>query len=62
MSTESNQSSKGTVMGTVSGTALSVIGISSADIVKTAVLAATGALVSFSVSLFLKWISKRLKK
>jgi hypothetical protein len=62
MSIESNTTNKGTVMGTVSGTALSVIGISSADILKTAVLAATGALVSFSVSVFLKWVSKRLRK
>lgn len=58
----SELSNKGTLMGTASGTALSVIGISSGDIVKTAVLAGTGALVSFSMSLFLKWISKRWKK
>lgn len=57
-----NNSHTGTVLGTVSGTTLSVIGISSADILKTAILAATGALVSFSVSLLLKWVVRKFRK
>jgi hypothetical protein len=50
-------------MGTVSGTALTVlVNIGSSDILKTAILAAIGAVVSFSVSLLMKWIAKKLKR
>lgn len=52
-----------TLLGTVSGTALTVVvNIGSSDIIKTAVLAAIGAVVSFGVSVVLKWLTKRLKK
>lgn len=61
MSTHNNIES-GTILGTVCGTALTVIvNIGSSDMIKTVVLAALGALVSFSVSLFLKWLVKKLK-
>lgn len=52
-----------TLLGTVSGTALTVVvNIGSSDIIKTVVLAAVGAVVSFCVSVGLKWLTKRLKK
>lgn len=52
-----------TLLGTVSGTALTVVvNIGSSDIIKTVVLAAIGAVVSFCVSVGLKWLTKRLKK
>ena len=45
----------GTIAGTVSGTALTVlVNIGSSDILKTAMLAAIGAVVSFSISVLLK--------
>lgn len=48
--------------GTLSGTVLTVIwNIGSADVLKTGVLAAIGAVVSFSVTFFLKWLSERKK-
>ena len=50
-------------MGTVSGTVLTVlVNIGSSDIIKTFVLAVLGAVVSFSVSLLLKYLAKRLKE
>ncbi|MBK9284383.1 MAG: hypothetical protein IPM51_08685 [Sphingobacteriaceae bacterium] len=50
-------------MGTVSGTALTVLAnIGSSDILKTAILAAIGAVVSFSVSVGCKWLVKKLKR
>jgi len=53
----------GTLLGTVSGTVLTVAwNISSADIIKTVILAAIGAVVSFCVSVSLKWIAKRFRK
>jgi hypothetical protein len=52
----------GTILGTVSGTALTLaVNIGSSDIIKTVVLAALGAVVSFSVSLLLKWLVRRWK-
>ena len=49
-------------LGTVSGTVLTVlVNIGSSDIVKTVVLAALGAVVSFSVSVLLKWLVKKFK-
>jgi hypothetical protein len=62
MSTNHNIES-GTILGTVSGTALTVaVNIGSSDIIKTVVLAALGAVVSFSVSVLLKWLVKRFKR
>ena len=53
----------GTLAGTISGTLLAFVGnIHSDDLVKTAVLAAIGAVVSFVVSIGLRWISKRVKR
>lgn len=57
-----NHIENGTIIGTVSGTVLTVaVNIGSSDILKTVVLAALGAVVSFSVSVLLKWIAKKLK-
>lgn len=58
-----NNIESGTILGTVSGTALTVVvNISSSDMIKTAILATLGAVVSFSVSLLLKCVVKKLKK
>lgn len=58
-----NSTHSGTILGTVSGTVLTVaVNIGSSDIVKTGVLAAFGAVVSFSVSLLLKWLIKLRKR
>ena len=62
MATESNITS-GTTLGTVSGTALTIIvNIGSSDIIKTAVLAAVGAAASFCMSVLLKWLSSKFKR
>lgn len=53
----------GTVAGTAGGTLLTIFAnIHSEDVVKTAVLAIIGAVVSFSISLGMKWIAKKLKR
>jgi hypothetical protein len=53
----------GTLLGTVSGTALTVaVNIGSSDIIKTCALAAIGAVVSFFVSFGLKWLVKKLRR
>ena len=53
----------GTILGTVCGTVLTVmVNIGSSDLIKTAVLAALGAVVSFSVSVLLKWIYQKFKR
>ncbi|MEX1190750.1 MAG: hypothetical protein WEA99_02170 [Brumimicrobium sp.] len=52
-----------TIIGTISGTLLSVgITLDTQDYLKTIVLAAVGAAVSFVVSVVLKWVWKRVKK
>ncbi|HRG01271.1 MAG TPA: hypothetical protein PKZ75_09155 [Bacteroidia bacterium] len=62
MSTHNNIES-GTILGTVSGTVLTVaVNVGSSDILKTVILASLGAVVSFSVSLLLKYLVKRLKE
>ena len=49
--------------GTIGGTMLTVlVNIKSEDILKTGILAALGAVVSFTVTLFLKFLIKRFKK
>ena len=59
MSTHHNIESR-TIMGTVSGTVLTVlVNIGSSDIIKTVVLAVLGAVVSFGVSLLLKWLLRK---
>lgn len=50
-------------MGTAGGTFLSIVpNIQSEDIVKTAILATVGAVVSFTISLLLKSLNKKHKK
>jgi hypothetical protein len=62
MSTHNNIES-GTILGTVSGTVLTVaVNVGSSDILKTVILASLGAVVSFSVSLLLKCLLKQFKK
>lgn len=52
-----------TKVGTAGGTLLTIlVNINSADLLKTVILAALGALVSFSVTLLLKLLIKRFKK
>ena len=49
--------------GTIGGTLLTIFGnINNSDIVKTAILAAIGAVVSFGVTLLLKLLVKKIKK
>lgn len=51
------------LVGTVSGTALTVVvNIGSQDIIKTVILAAVGAVVSFWMSVLLKWLVKRFRR
>ena len=60
MATENNIAS-GATWGTVSGTALTVlVNIGSSDLIKTGILAAFGAVVSFGVTVFLKWLGRRI--
>ncbi len=50
-------------VGTASGTLLSIVpSIASEDIVKTIILAVVGAVISFAVSLLLKWFTKTKNK
>ncbi|MGC4041941.1 MAG: hypothetical protein QM710_14450 [Flavobacterium sp.] len=52
-----------TAIGTAGGTLLSIVpNIQSADVVKTIVLAAVGAIVSFTISLILKCLIRKHKK
>ncbi|HLN96694.1 MAG TPA: hypothetical protein VK183_13755 [Flavobacterium sp.] len=49
--------------GTIGGTLLSLsFGFDSSDLIRTAVLAAVGASVSFVVTWILKWVVERRKK
>ena len=58
-----NYIESGTILGTVSGTVLTVaMNVGSSDIIKTVILASLGAVVSFSVSLLLKWLVKKIKQ
>lgn len=52
-----------TKAGTVGGTLLTIIvNIKSEDVLKTTILASVGAIVSFAVTLTLKFLIKKLKK
>ncbi len=54
---------QGTKSGTVGGTLLTVVAnIRSEDVLKTALLAAIGATISFFVSLGLRYLIKRIRK
>jgi hypothetical protein len=52
-----------TALGTVTGTVLTVLAtIDLQDVFKTVLLAIIGATVSFVVTLFLKWVVRKIKK
>lgn len=52
-----------TKAGTATGTLLTIVfNIRSEDLIKTAILAAVGAVVSFGVTMLLKMLFKRTKK
>ena len=52
-----------TLMGTAGGTFLSVIpNLNSEDVLKTVLLAAVGAVVSFGISMVLKFVLKKYKR
>ncbi|MBC7606964.1 MAG: hypothetical protein H7199_08410 [Burkholderiales bacterium] len=52
-----------TLVGTAGGTLLSIVpNIYSADVLKTVILAALGAVISFVISLVLKLLLKQYKK
>lgn len=56
-------SSNPTLMGTAGGTFLSVVpNLDSEDVLKTVLLAAIGAIVSFGISLVLKFFIKKYRK
>ena len=58
-----NHIASGTLPGTVSGTALTVmVNINSTDILKTVILAVLGAVVSFGMTILLKWVERNLKR
>lgn len=51
-----------TLAGTGLGTLLALLGqIHSGDLIKTAVLSVLGAVISFGVSLGLRWLTRRIK-
>jgi hypothetical protein len=51
-----------TLMGTAGGTFLSVVpNLNSEDVLKTVLLAAVGAIVSFGISMVLKFVIKKCK-
>jgi hypothetical protein len=57
------QSSNSALVGTAGGTFLSVLpNIHSVDILKTVILATIGAIVSFTISLLLKFLIRKHKK
>jgi hypothetical protein len=57
------QSSNPTLIGTAGGTFLSVLpNLHSEDVAKTVLLAAIGAIVSFALSMVLKFFVKKYKK
>ena len=57
------QHSNSTLVGTASGTFLSIIpNLNSEDILRTIILATLGAIVSFLISLLLKILIKKYKK
>jgi hypothetical protein len=57
------QHSNSTVIGTAGGTFLSILpNLHSEDVLKTVLLASVGAVVSFSISLVLKFLIKKHKK
>ena len=57
------QSSNPAIVGTAGGTFLSIIpNLNSEDVVKTIILATLGAIVSFTISILLKYLIRKHKK
>ena len=57
------QSSNSALVGTAGGTFLSIIpNLNSEDVVKTIILATVGAIVSFTISILLKYLIRKHKK
>ncbi|MEP0938202.1 MAG: hypothetical protein ABJQ84_01670 [Ekhidna sp.] len=53
----------GTKAGTIGGTLLSVaLNLDASDILRTLILASVGAVVSFTISILLKWLVKSARK
>lgn len=53
----------GTAAGTAGGTLLTIFAnIHSEDVFKTALLACIGAVVSFTISLGMKWIARKMRR
>jgi hypothetical protein len=58
-----NSHSNSTFVGTAGGTFLSIApNLNSEDLIKTVILATVGAVVSFSISVLLKYLCKKHKK
>jgi hypothetical protein len=58
---DSFQPNQGTKAGMIGGLLFVFIGLSMGEIVKTAMLAAIGAGVSYGVTVAIKWIERRMK-
>lgn len=59
----SHSTNIGTKAGTIGGTLLSMMpNLTGADIAKTVILAAIGAVVSFGISILMKWMVKAFGK
>ena len=59
----SQQFDQQTKAGTLGGTLLSIVAnIQTDDLIKTGILAAVGAVISFVVTLFLKFLIKRFRR
>ncbi|SEB01597.1 hypothetical protein SAMN05443667_11565 [Flavobacterium gillisiae] len=57
------QSSNSALVGTAGGTFLSILpNLQSEDVVKTVILATLGAIVSFTISIILKFLIRKHKK
>lgn len=60
---EAHSAQGSAAIGTVGGTVFTIIGnIQSSDLIKTVILATVGAVVSFTLSMLLKWATKKLKR
>jgi hypothetical protein len=58
-----NSHCNSTLVGTAGGTFLSIVpNLNSEDLIKTVILATVGAVVSFSISVLLKYLCKKHKK
>ena len=63
MKTMSVQSSNSALVGTAGGTFLSILpNLHSEDVIKTVILATLGAIVSFTISVLLKFLIRKHKK